>query len=341
MKKTLNIAFVYIGLVIGAGFASGREIFEYFNLASRHDFTGIIVASTGFAAVAYITMRLAARLGADTFDLLLEKTAGKFAMPTKAFMLAFMFCGFFVMLSACGVLFESTLSLPPRFGIILLALVCFVIFSFDIKGLVAVNTALVPLMIAGMLYLALTSILFDSKPVFSLYNNIRHNFLISAVCYVSYNTITAGAVLVPLSAQAERRDMIRSAAIAGGVLGTLIFFVWSALNIYYDAIWASEMPLLDLAAAHGEISKWVYTAVLFMALCTTAVSHGFGILSKFKLDQTRDRVLASALFCLLAMPFAGLGFSQLVSKLYSAFGFLGLIWTGMLIYKYVKSSSGL
>ncbi|MBE7032363.1 MAG: hypothetical protein E7401_05325 [Ruminococcaceae bacterium] len=336
MKKTLSIAFVYIGLVIGAGFASGREIFEYFNLASRTDFTGIIFASLGFAAIAYITMSLAKRYSAATFDGLLTRLSGKLARPVKIFMHTFMFCGFFIMLSASGVLFKSTAGLSPRFGIFLLAALCFAVFVFDLKGIVAVNTILVPLMIAGMLYLCITSILFDAKPVSSLYNSVRRNFLVSAVCYVSYNTITAGAVLVPLAASSQRRELIHASAIAGAVLGGLIFLVWTALNIYYDAIFSSEMPLLSLAAVHGELSRWVYTAVLFMALCTTAISQGFGILSKFHLEKTADRALAAAILCLGASPFAGFGFSDLVSQLYSAFGFAGLGWTAILIYKYIK-----
>lgn len=334
--KTLSIAFVYIGLVIGAGFASGREIFEYFNLSSRTDFTGIIFASLGFAAISYITMNLAKRYSAETFDSLLSRVSGRFATPVRLFMNLFMFCGFFIMLAASGVLFESTFSLPQKFGIFLLASLCFMVFVFDLRGIVAVNSLLVPLMIAGMLYLCITSILFDAKPVSSLYNSVRRNFLISAVCYVSYNTITAGAVLVPLSADAQKRELIRSSMLAGGILGGLIFLVWSALNIYYDAIFTSEMPLLSLAAAHGIVSEWIYTAVLFMALCTTAISQGFGILSKFRLEKITDRALAAAIICLGAIPFAGFGFSSLISRLYSAFGFIGLGWTAMLIYKYIR-----
>ena len=336
MKKSLSIAFVYIGLVIGAGFASGREIFEYFTLASRTDFTGIIFASLGFAAISYITMSLAKRYSAENFDGLLSRVSGKFATPVKLFMNLFMFCGFFIMLAASGVLFGSTFNLPQKFGILLLATLCFVVFVFDLRGIVAVNTILVPLMIAGMLYLCITSIMFNAEPVSSLYNSVRRNFLVSAVCYVSYNTITAGAVLVPLSANVQKRELIRSSVLAGCILGGLIFLVWSALNIYYDAIFSSEMPLLSLAAAHGTVSEWIYTAVLFMALCTTAISQGFGILSKFRFKKALDRALAAAIICLGAIPFAGFGFSALISRLYSAFGFLGLGWTAMLICKYIK-----
>ena len=53
MKQGFNLAFVYIGLVIGAGFASGREIMEYFNFPSGTDHSGIILATFLLIAVCY------------------------------------------------------------------------------------------------------------------------------------------------------------------------------------------------------------------------------------------------------------------------------------------------
>lgn len=335
MKQTLNISFVYIGLCIGAGFASGREIFEYFNIPSQNNFSGIIFTAIGFSLLSYITMSLAKNFFATDFDTFIENTSPKLAPCIKIFMSVFMFCGFFVMLSAGGTLFENTLSLPFGAGVFLLAFVCFIVFAFDLKGLVMINTVMVPLMLIGMVVLCIFSII-CGIPAFSFLDNIKNNFLISALCYVSYNTITAGAVLVPLSDAADNRTLLRAAILAGGVLGLLIFLVWTALNIYFDIIYLAEMPLLELAAFYGDSYKAIYAAVLFMALCTTAISHGFGILSKFHFKKSTDRIIVAALFCLVAMPFAKFGFSTLIAKLYSAFGFLGLFWTVILIYRYLR-----
>ncbi len=239
------------------------------------------------------------------------------------------------MMSACGVLAEETFDVSPRYGIWLLALVCFCVFSFDIKGLVAFNTILVPIMVAGMVFICLSS-LFQPLPAFALFGKIKTNPLISALCYVSYNTITAGAVLVPLSATASKKQLICASAVSGGVLGVLIFVGWLTMNIFFDHLLYSEMPLLELATDNGKFTTYIYTLVLFMALCTTAVSQGFGILSKFKFTKASYRILAAAMLCLLAVPFAGFGFSALVSHLYSTFGYAGLIWTGILIWKFLK-----
>lgn len=336
MKKIIGISSVFIGLVIGAGFASGREIFEYFCLPSQVDFTGIILASFAFSAVCYIIMHLAKKINTPDFSSFISKIAGKFRIPVKLFMLSFMFCGFFIMMSACGVLAKETLGLPPICGIIFLGLVCFFVFIFDAKGLVAFNTILVPLMIAGMVFLCLSSLL-AAAPVFSFPDITRRNPLLSALCYVSYNTVTAGAVLVPLSASASKKQIASASAFSGFVLGLLIYIGWLSMNRFFDTLITTEMPLLALAADKGAFSKGVYTFVLFSALCTTAVSHGFGILGELSCSPKANRTAAAAVLCLFAMPFAGFGFSNLISNIYSAFGYVGIFWTGLIIFRYIRA----
>lgn len=335
MKQIINISAVFIGLVIGAGFASGREIFEYFNIPSTSDFTGIVIATISFGAICYIIMKLAQKHQCTDFDSLLRILSGRFAPLVRFFMFSYMFCGFFIMLSACGVLAEETFGLSPQCGIWFLSIVCFCVFSFDIKGLVVVNTVLVPLMIAGMIFICLAS-LYQPVSAFAVFDTIKTNPLTSALCYVSYNTITAGAVLVPLSATSSKKQLIGASAVSGSILGLLIFIAWLAMNTFFDRLLLSEMPLLELAADKGKVTTLVYTLVLFMALCTTAVSQGFGILSKFKFTKISHRIFSAAVLCLFAIPFAGFGFSALVSNLYSAFGYAGLAWTGVVIWKFLK-----
>ena len=330
MKNGLKIAFVYVGLVIGAGFASGREILEYFNMRSREGLLPVALAFLMFFMISYLILYKARELHISDFGEFVDAVSGRFSKIIKAVMYAFMFCGFFVMLSAGGALFETGVGCDGKFGIVLLALVCFLVFSFDIKGIVMLNTVLVPFMIAGITYLSVASLLYSSTPV-SEFHNIKSS-LVSVVCYVSYNTITAGAVLVPLYSILDKRSIKVGAVVGSGVLCILIFVIRTALNAYYDRILYSEMPMLDLAVMRGEIYQIIYTLVLFTSICTTAVSHGFGILSRFHFNTTKSRVIASAVFCLAALPFSDLNFSFLVSSLYSIFGYIGILWLVILVF---------
>ena len=336
MKKIFAISLVFIGLVIGAGFASGREIFEYFCIPSQADYQGIAIATISFGAISYMILDFSARKSIPDFKGFVDCISGRLSPLINFFMLAFMFCGFFVMMSACGALAKEILSLPPLYGYFFLALCCFAVFCFDVKGLVAFNLVLVPIMLVGMLYVALSSLLFDVTPTFSGFSKLYRNPFVSALCYVSYNTITAGAVLVPLSQNAKKSQLKSASIISAWILGTVIFIAWFSMNLFFDELFLSEMPLLHLAERNSETLKLLYSLVLLMALCTTAVSHGFGIISNFHFKKHSHRIVFAAFLCLSAIPFAGLGFSTLVSKLYSAFGYLGLLWTGIVIISYIK-----
>ena len=65
-----------------------------------------------------------------------------------------------------------------------------------------------------------------------------------------------------------------------------------------------------------------------MAICTTAISYGFGLISHFsdKIKTLRRRIMFAAVICLAALPPAMYGFSNLVARLYSLFGYMGMIW---------------
>ena len=67
MKMVLKTAAVYIGLVIGAGFASGREVMEYFNIISSVNPTGILAAAFLFMLTAYMIGAKASEENISTF----------------------------------------------------------------------------------------------------------------------------------------------------------------------------------------------------------------------------------------------------------------------------------
>jgi len=331
MKSAINIAMVYIGLVIGAGFASGREILEYFNMKDKGETFPVVLTFILFVMISYLILYKSKKHRITGFGEFVDFMAGRSSIVIKVIMYLFMFCGFFVMLSAGGALFEAGIGCDRRWGVMSLAVICFVVFSFDIKGIVAINTILVPFMVIGIAYLSVTAMMYESVTTSSI--SIVNNSLVSAVCYVSYNTITAGAVLVPLYPIADKKSIKIGALAGSGILCLLVFIIRSALNMYYDSIFNSQMPMLDLAIMRGEIYQYIYMVVLFTSICTTAVSHGFGVLSIFRFNTLKKRVIAAAVFCLAALPFSELNFSFLVSSLYSVFGYVGIFWLLILVFR--------
>ena len=84
------------------------------------------------------------------------------------------------------------------------------------------------------------------------------------------------------------------------------------------------MPILQIA----ENAKFFYTAVMFFAMITTAVSSLFSLM-KFLENTFSVRKNSAAYICLAAIFCSFIGFSKMVSFVYPIFGCLGFF---LLIY---------
>lgn len=334
MKNGLRLALVYIGLVIGAGFASGREILQYFNLPSLTDQSGIVIATFLFMAVCYVILYRSYTFGINSFNDYLGCITGKFSKLFSVIIYIYLFCGFFTMFAGSGALIEQSFMKPSILGIFLMAFICFVTLSFNLKGIVALNMILVPCMIMGILYISFASVFLEIET--SAFSIQTKNIILSSILYVSYNTLSAPAVLVPLQKGLSPTGITTASVFGGFVLGMLIMVIWFAQSLNMDILLNSQIPMLHLAAILGKSQKQLYSVILFMSICTTAVSQGFGLMEYFNCKTAKTRVIFSALLCTAALPFSLIKFSALVEKLCGFFGLVGLLWMVMIFIDFYR-----
>ena len=342
----LKIVFIYIGLIIGAGFASGREICEYFNFCSNSDYTGIIIASLLFSFVCYIILKKSADHNIYNISDYIKNTFPNLKIIQKFFMcliFADLAAGLIVMLSSGGEILSEILNSPKAAGSLMLAVLCIIVFIFDIKGIAAVNIILVPMIIITITVVCIFSILSKIySPAFNPVNFLTgfdRNMIFLSICYVSYNTLTAAAVLSPLAKTIKSRKTILTASAAAGVItGLLIFLVWLSISLNFKTLWYESFPMKKLAGMINSNIENIYSVCLLFSIFTTAVSEGYGLLSYFKRDTVLKRAVLSIIIFGCALPLSEIGFSYLVKNLYFVMGTLGMIWMIVILADHIKDN---
>ena len=58
MKETISIVLVIIGALVGAGFASGQEIFSFFYLYGENGIYGILIMSILIGILIYRVLKI-------------------------------------------------------------------------------------------------------------------------------------------------------------------------------------------------------------------------------------------------------------------------------------------
>lgn len=340
----LKIIFIYIGLIIGAGFASGREICEYFNFCSNTDYTGIIIASLLFSFVCYIILKKSAKYEIYNISDYIKHTFSYSKILQKFFMcliFADLAAGLIVMLSSGGEILSGFLNSPKIICSAVTAALCAVVFIFDIKGIAAVNIILVPVIIITITVICVFSILSKIyspafNPVYFL-TGFDRNMIFLSICYVSYNTLTAAAVLSPLAKTIKSRKIILKSSLAAGIItGLLIFIVWLAIGLNFKTLWYESFPIKKLAGMIDSNLGNIYSLCLLFSIFTTAVSEGYGILSYFSHDTVLKRAALSIIIFGLTLPLSVIDFSYLVKNLYFVMGSLGMLWMIVILADYLK-----
>ncbi|MBQ6998623.1 MAG: hypothetical protein IJN62_02425 [Clostridia bacterium] len=327
MTNIFKIFMCCVGAIIGAGFASGQEIMSFFVNYGKSGIGGVVLSGILFFVYVYIALKKICLYNITSFSGYFKDVAGKRSADfIQVISYGFMFASFAVMVSGSGAVAEQLFG-ANTLGIVFMAVLCFVVFLKGVDGMVAINAFMTPLITIGIIIVGIFALVFNCADVFSvagILKPVTDNFFVSSIVYVSYNTVTLIGILLPLKERiTSGKVAFFSALLSGGVLALMGLMLWASMWIFKAELVNVDVPMLFIADKAGEVMRWGYAAVLYMAMITTAVSSGFALLSFLKNRIRINNAVLSAILCVASVPLAYVGFSDLVNKLYRFFGFLG------------------
>lgn len=302
MKNVINAVMVLTGTFIGAGFASGKEIWQYFGVFGDFGMVGIALSCLLLSAFAYCTACNITSLGEDVY--VKQLCSFKWVNWLLNGYMVLMLC---TMITAFGECLNQTFGLPKLFGVVLMDLATMVILYFGAKGLVKLSTVVTPLIISGIVFSYLSNNIME---VFS-YNN----FVTSSVVYTSYNVISLPFIMSGLKESFSNKKQITCCSTLFGVLVFCLAFCVLGLLKFSDTV--APIPLIT--SVSSEFS-YILIVVLAMSMLTTAVSNGHGFINGVAFDKMQSIVFLGA----FTIVFSLFSFGFIIKYLYSLFGYMGL-----------------
>lgn len=327
MKNILKIIFVIIGTIIGAGFASGKEIYLFFGMYGQNGIIGIIISQILIGAIIYKVLKISKKEELTTYEELTNKTIKnkKINEIIKIIINIFLLMTFYVMIAGFSAYFSQELGIPNIIGTIIIGILCYIIFMGNIDRLIQVNSILIPALIIFIIILATKNL-----DAFSNINEkmIQDNFpksIWSAILYSSYNSITLIPIIVSLKKYIQNKKQITIVSILCTVilitLAIAIFGLILKVDININQI---ELPTVYVAGMVGKIYKYLYGLIILVAIFTSAISAGYTILENYTAKPKNYKKIA-LLLCLSSVLVSKIGFSNLINTLYPMFGLLGIM----------------
>lgn len=335
MKNTIKIIFVIIGTLIGAGFASGREIYLFFSKYGENGKIGIILTGIITGIIIYKVLEITKTYEINNYNKLLQRINWKHSKLNKYINLivnSFLLISFYIMIAGFSAYIEQTYNTPIYISSTIFVIICYIIFKKSIQGVIKANEILVPILIMLITYLGIKNIpySFNTRIATSVQAG-SSGWIIGSILYASYNSILLIPVLTGLRNYLDsKKQIIKISIISSSVIIILALFIYFLLLRGEFFISELEMPLIEITMQFGTIFKYIYGFVIIASIFTSAISAGYSFLGNVSKTKKNYEIIL-IIICITGIVVSNIGFSKLVEMLYPLFGVLGLIQIWMLV----------
>lgn len=341
MKEIFTIVLVIIGALIGAGFASGQEIYSFFYSYGVIGLVGTIITFVLISFMIYKSLKIICENEIDNYDEFLRIFI-KNQKVTKAINMVLnilLLVTFYIMIAGFGAYFEQEIGVSKIIGSTILVVMTAIVFFTSVKGVLKVSEYIVPVLIIFIVIIGFMNLVTINSgieiPV------MKKGWLLSSIIYCSYNMILLIPVLISLRKQITRTSNIRYIAIISGILmmtiSAIIFMLLTKSDVDISTL---EMPVVYVIRTFFTRFKPVYAFIILSSIFTTAISIGIGFLQN--ISKNNKSYTQFVLFmCITSLIVSNIGFSKLVNFVYPLFGYIGIVQIILIIKKktYCKKSA--
>ncbi|ENH95973.1 hypothetical protein J416_13384 [Gracilibacillus halophilus YIM-C55.5] len=319
-KSGIKWMFLIIGTMIGAGYASGRELWQFFGHESG---LAIILFTIFFILAVYITMHVSYKYQTSNYFSVLEIIVGrKVARFYDVLIFFYLLSTTVIMVAGSGATFEA-FQLPKWTGIVFMAGFIVLIFMRGIRGVLMLNSIILPLLIVGLIALLL---FFTVEQNLHFMIDIHHQSNWSAAfTFTALNILSIIAVISAVGEQIKSKGEIWIASVGSGlILGITSFLYNNSLVQLSEVIILYEIPLFAILKNYPAFTYVVMSILLWFAIFTTAISGVLGIATRLKSLLTIDMWKLVAILMVIVIPLTSIGFSTLIAWLYPLYGLINL-----------------
>lgn len=159
MKNIIKAVCVIIGTIIGAGFASGREIYLFFNIYGKKGVLGLIIASILTGIIIYKVLVQIKRMKVNHYNSYLENLKMNQTIKHSMNMIIniFLLISFYIMVAGFCAYFKQEYGLSTFLVGMVVSFMCYLTFMNHMEGITKINIVLIPFLIVMILWMGIKS----------------------------------------------------------------------------------------------------------------------------------------------------------------------------------------
>jgi len=311
--------FLILGAIIGVGFASGKEIYEFFFRFEGASFIGLIAFGLLYIYLFLIIQHINKKLKLNSYSEFNKVIFGKLCKISNVVMLINFSITCAGMLAGADYLFETFFGLGYKFPSIVLSVISFFILLGGIEKVKTVANIIVPIMIAA---LVINSIANTTPQNVHLDISLKNGAM--AVYYGLLFGVNNFVAALPVLFESKLKSKGKIFVIVSICVVILLNILVLASNKFL-----TEMPMFELSKNVSPMFYYIYFATLVMALFSTLMICSFNM-QKILLKDKKSK-FGLVFIVLFNLIFSNVGYANIVKYFYVVSGMISGIYILILI----------
>lgn len=339
INMSLKIAATYIGTIVGAGFATGKEIVHFFSIHGMYGFFGILFSGILFIWIGTKMMKISVEIQAfsaqDFNKYLFGTTVGNII---NIIIMVGLLAVTSVMLSGAGAVFEEQLGLSRQLGIIMIITISLLALSGGLEGVLSVNVIVVPIMM--LFIIGVSSTVIDhaipntlAVTPTELWN---HKWITNPLTYTALNITLAQSVLVPLASSIKDKSVITLGGILGGIGLTCILILSHIAIVSVDSFSNYNIPMAELIKQINPTFHFLFMFIIIGEILTTVIGNIYGISKQIESFIPIHPFMIACVTLTFSYTISFAHYSPLLGFIYPLIGWISFIFLPAIAVKKSK-----
>ena len=344
-KRAVAISMAFIGVVVGAGFASGQEALQYFVAFGNMGLWGVLLASALMIITGVAILQLGSYFQADEHTAVYDNISGPIVSRILDWgTLATLFSIGFVMFAGGGSTISQQFEGVPIWvgGAIMLVLVLLV-GLLDVDKVSNVIGAITPFIIIFVVLatgytIIVTDVDWSSANDFAVSNveSPLSNWWLAALNYTGLNVMCAVSMSIVIGG-----NILDNRAVGvGGLIGGFFYLLLLALlvvSLYMVApeVYKQDLPVLTLINHVSPALGYFMTFIIYGMVFNTAIGMFYAMGKRLTRKKPKLFYPVYAGACVVGFILSFIGFKQLVSSVYPILGWIGLLMIAVMVITWI------
>lgn len=342
-KKTVSIMLAYVGVLTGAGLASGQELMQYFISFGKAGLFGLAAIGILHILVGGIILQLGSHYLAESHIDVLEEVSNKYMTKFMDYALIInCFLMGFVMIAGAGSNLNQQFGFKPWVGSLICTIMIIIIGMLDFDKVTKVIGAFTPLIIIFAIIggiFTFATIKPDWQSLDQIGKAVKSplpNIFLSTINYFGLCMISGISMAFVLGG--SKTDSAEAGI--GGMLGGLMIAILTGLvgfTLFFNLpqIKDADIPMQVVLQNVRPVLGLIMSLIIFGMIFNSSISLFYSAARRFSDTENKFR-RNLIIFTLMGFGLSFLGFKKLMSILYPILGYLGLILTIILVIAWFR-----